>query len=126
MINEQKSINENLNKILQNKNIDQNLQNYIKGLENEIQLFKQYCNFSEGEKLISIKFTSDEKDIDYPILTKNDEIFIKLESMIYEKYPKYRTTTNYFLVGENRINRNQTLVQNNIKNNDIIALKINN
>ena len=46
--------------------------------------------------------------------------------MIYEKYPKYRKTMNDFLVGENKINRNQTIEQNNIKNNDIITLIINN
>ena len=35
-------------------------------------------------------------------------------------------TVNYFLSGGNKINRNQTLEQNNIKNNDIIALYTNN
>ena len=35
-------------------------------------------------------------------------------------------TVNYFLSKGNKINRNQTLEQNNIKNNDIITLYINN
>jgi len=126
IINEEKIKNDNLNNIIQNYLIDKNLQNRIIELLNEIKLFRKYCNFSEGEKLISIKFISGEKDIDYPIITKNNEIFLKLESMIYEKYPKYRKTINDFLVGENKINRNQTIEQNNIKNNDIITLIINN
>ena len=95
-------------------------------LENEIKLFRKYCNFSEGEKLISIKFISSEKDIDYSLIIKNTEIFLKIECMLYEKYPKYTETENYFVVGGNKINRGKTLKQNNIKNNDIITLIINN
>ncbi len=46
--------------------------------------------------------------------------------MLYEKYPKYTDTENFFVVGGNKINRNKTLEENNIKNNDIITLIINN
>ena len=46
--------------------------------------------------------------------------------MIYEKYPKYMETNNYFLVRGNKINKNKTIEENNIKNNDIKTLKINN
>ena len=46
--------------------------------------------------------------------------------MIYEKYPKFMKTNNCFLVRGKTINRNQTLEQNNIKNDDIITLIINN
>ena len=129
IINEEKIKNENLNiklKELQNisnKNLDIN--NIIE-LKNEIKLFREYNNFSEGEKLISINFTSLEQDIDYSIIIKNTEIFSKIEIMLYNKYPKYTETENYFLVGGNRINRHKTLEKNNIKNNDIITLYINN
>ena len=129
IINEEKIKNENLNKKLKelqnisNKNLDIN--NIIE-LKNEIKLFREYNNFSEGEKLISINFTSLEQDIDYSIIIKNTEIFSKIEIMLYNKYPKYTETENYFLVGGNRINRHKTLEKNNIKNNDIITLYINN
>ena len=33
-------------------------------------------------------------------------------------------TENYFLVGGSKINRNKTLEQNNIKNDDVITLQI--
>ena len=129
IINEEKIKNENLNKKLKelqnisNKNLDIN--NIIE-LKNEIKLFREYNNFSEGEKLISINFASFEQDIDYSIIIKNTEIFSKIEIMLYNKYPKYTETENYFLVGGNRINRHKTLEKNNIKNNDIITLYINN
>ena len=113
-------------KLKESENLSKNnFQNKME-LENEIKLFRKYYNFSEGEKLISIKFISGVQDINYPIITKNTEKFIKLEYILYEKYPKYMETVNYFLSGGNKINRNQTLEQNNIKNNDIIALYTNN
>ena len=129
IINKEKIKNENLNKKLKelqnlsNNNLDIN--NIIE-LKNEIKLFREYNNFSEGEKLISIKFASEEQDIDFSIIIKNIEIFSKIETMLYNKYKKYIETQNYFLVGGNRINRHKTLEQNNIKNNDIITLFINN
>ena len=46
--------------------------------------------------------------------------------MLYDKYPQYEDTETFFVVNGNRINRNKTLVQNKIKNNDIITLIINN
>ena len=93
-------------------------------LENEIKLFRKYCEFSEGEKLISIKFISGEEDIDYRIVTKNTEMFIKIEYMLYEKFPKYMETVNNFLVGSHRINRHQSIEENNINNNDVITLYV--
>ena len=53
-------------------------------------------------------------------------MFVELESKIYQKYPKYTEAENFFIVNGNKINRNKTLEQNNIKNNDIITLIINN
>ena len=103
-----------------------NLQKRKLELENEIKLFRKYYNFSEREKLISIKFISSAQDINYPLIAKNTEKFIKIEYILYEKYPKYMETVNYFLARGNKINRNKTLEQNNIKNNDIITLIINN
>ena len=46
--------------------------------------------------------------------------------MLYDKYSKYVETDNFFVVSGNRINRNKTIKENNIKNNDIITLIINN
>ena len=46
--------------------------------------------------------------------------------MIYAKYPRYAEEENYFIVNGNKINRNKTLEQNKIKNNDVITLMLNN
>ena len=68
---------------------------------------------------------SDEQDINYSIVSKNTEKFSKIEAMLYDKFPKYIESENSFFVGEKKINRNKTLEQNNINNNDIITLKMN-
>ena len=126
IINEENIKNENLNKNIPNiSNNNLEIKKIIE-LENEIKLFRIYNNFSEGEKLISIKFASVEQDIDYSLTIKNTEIFSKIELMLYNKYPKYIETENYFLVGGNKINKHKSLEKNNIKDNDIITLFINN
>ena len=128
IINKEKIKNDNLNKkIKELENISNNnsIIKDIKELENEIKLFKSYCKFSEEEKLISIKFISVEQNIDYSLISKKTEKFIKIEASLYEKYPKLEID-NYFNAYGKRINRNKTLEQNNINNNDIISLNINN
>ncbi len=127
IINEEKIKNDYLNKkIKELENITNKQINNIFELENEIKLFRKYNNFSKGEKLISIKFISGTQDIDYSLITRNTEKFLKIEVNLYERYPKYIETENYFVVGGNKINKYKTLEQNNIKNNDIITLLINN
>ena len=126
IINEEKIKNEKLNKEINNlKNIS-NINSKIKELENEIQLFKLYYNYSVGEKLILIKFISVNQDINFEIITKNTEIFSKLEPILYKRYPKYIESENYFLVHGNKINRNKSLKENKINNNDAISLEVNN
>ena len=125
IINEEKIKNENLNKKIKELENTSNKQNNATELENEIKLFRKYNNFSEGEKLISIKFISFEEDVDYSIIIKNTELFSKIEAMLYNKYPRYIETDNYFFVNGIKVNRNKTFEKNNIKNNDIITLLIN-
>jgi len=98
----------------------------ITKLENEIKLFRIYYHFSSNEKLISIKFISTNQDIDFTIITKNTDEFSKIEKLLYDKYPKYKDYENYFLVNGNIINKDRTLEENKIRNNDILTLGINN
>ena len=99
--------------------------NHIKELENEIKLFRSYYHYSEGENLISIKFTSVNQNINFDIIAKNTELFSKLEPKLYNKYPKFIDSDNYFLVHGNKINKNRSLKENKINNNDVIILEVN-
>jgi len=129
IIKEEKEKNENLNQMLKEMgNISNNyyVNNRLLELEKELSLFKSYYCFSSKEKLISVQFISVDQNINYfKIIAKNTDNFSKLEDILYKKYPNYKDTENYFIVNGKRINRNRTLEENIIKNDDIITLSIN-
>ena len=136
--NKKKEIKKEKNKIKELKN---NLNNYsfdIKEVEEFINKFKLNENkiselklnisflLEKDEKIISIIFISSDENLNYSIICKNTESFSKIESLLYDKYPEYKITNNYFILNGNKIDENKNLKENNIKNGDIIMLKINN
>ena len=126
IINEEKIKNEKLEKkIKEIQNIpNNNIQiNEISKLEEEIKQLKSYI-LSPGEKLIYIKFISVDQNINFPTVAKATDEFLKIESILYRYFPKYKETENYFLVNGKKINNKKTIEDNKIKNNDIITLSI--
>jgi len=127
IINEKDNLINIYNKLNENKNIiNNNINNYIdkiKELEKEIEKYKNYC-LLPGEKLITIKFISTDKIINFETFAKNTDFFSKLECSLYEKYPKYKDSENYFLVNGKKLNRHRTLEENKIKDNDILTLGV--
>ena len=118
-------INE-FNKIKEFKNVSNNNNNYInriKELEIEIEKYKNYC-LSPGEKLITINFISTDKTINFNTFAKKSDLFTKLETILYEYYPKYKGTDNYFLVNGKRVSKLKTIEDNKINDNDILTLGI--
>ena len=94
--------------------------------ENELKELKSRIPFKllKGEKLMSLIFISDDNDIHYSIICKNVDIFNLLENKIYNKYPKYKEIETYFMINDKKVNRFKNIEENNIKDNDIITLKI--
>ena len=45
-----------------------------------------------------------------------------IENILYDIYPEYFENENYFIVNGNKINKNKTIEQNNIKYSDIVIL----
>ncbi len=78
---------------------------------------------SEGEQLLSVIFVSSDKKIHYSTMCKNTDKFSKIENMLYDAYPEYTDSENYFFVNEKKINKYKRLDFNKIKNNDIITLQ---
>jgi len=121
------------NKIKEFKNVSNDNNNYInriKELEIEIEKYKNYF-LSPGEKLITINFISIDQTINfYTFAKKTDnfakktDIFAKLEISLYEYYPQYKDTENYFLVNGKKINKHRTIADNKINDNDILTLGI--
>jgi hypothetical protein len=99
----------------------------IKKQENKINKLKAKLSrypfeLLKGEKLISVILTSSDQKIHCSIICKNTEKFIKLEEKLYNNYPEYSDSDNYFMVNGNIISKFKTLDENNIKDSDNIIL----
>ena len=123
IINEKdKIINENLQNQINITSSNNNSQiNKISELEDEIKKYKTYF-LSPGDKLISIKLISTDQKINFSTFAKINDKFMKIEDIIYNKYPEYQEYDNFFLVNGKKVNRNKTLEENNIKDNDVLTL----
>ena len=63
--------------------------------------------------------------INYSMACRTTDLFSSLEERLYQDFPNYRNVEKIFMVNANRISKNKTLEENNIKNNDIISLFFN-
>lgn len=77
---------------------------------------------SENEKLMSVIFYAEEQ-IFYSVICKNTDKFLKIEEEFYEKYPNLKSENNIFYANNSKIEKYETLSNNNIQNSDIIILK---
>ena len=96
----------------------------IEAKEKEINEIKSRFPFelSQGEKLMSLIFISADQKIHHSFICKNTDKFTKIEYLLYDIYPEYMESDNYFIVNGNKINKYKTLEENKIKNSDIITL----
>ena len=92
----------------------------IKNLK--LKLKRYLIELNEGEKLMSIIFTKSSQQFHCSIICKNTERFNNIENKLYDIYPEYSETENYFIVNGNKINKSKSLEWNKIKNNDIIII----
>ena len=113
----------NLNIQIQNKiNEINNLRNKINDLNND----DLVTVVNPGEKVISTLFNSVDQKINFSIACKNTTPFVKIEEKLYEEYPDYKETDNYFLHNRNLIKRFKTIEENKIKSGKAIILYANN
>ena len=105
------------------------LQKIIDSKNKEIEELKSnnnlLYNIKPGEKAYSINFISiDQKIVNYSLICKNTDIFVKLEQQLYEDYPEYKDKETYFMKNATKIKRFKSLEENKIKKNDILTLYI--
>jgi len=131
---------EKLNEELKNKNnqsctqlnnkvneLQTNLNNMIIEIEKlkkeKTELINQINNLKNpDEKIICAQFKSVDQNIDLAIPCKDTDIFVQLEEKLYELYPEYKETNNFFTCNGLNINRFKSLKDNKIKNSDKILL----
>ena len=121
--------NKELQSLINNNNSDKDntitLMNKIISKDEEIRELKERFpfNLEKGEKLISIIFISLNQEIHHSIFCKNTDVFTTVENLLYNEYPKYRETENFFIFNGIKVNKNKTLNENKIENSSIIILK---
>ena len=131
-----KLLNNEINNFYDSQNINDNKDNsnkdnIIKELNNEIDKLKEKLSrypleLSNGEKLLSVIFTSSDQNMFYSIICKNTQKFIELEKKLYNDYPEYSKSDNYFMINGNRVDKTKSLDKNKIRNNNVIILTQNN
>lgn len=104
-------------------NLYEELRKKDQKIEELKEMLKRYpIELSENERLMSLIITSSDQKINYSIICKNTDKFIKIEGMIYSEYPEYEELSNYFISNGKKINKFRTLEENQIRNSDIITL----
>ena len=90
------------------------------------ELLKSVYIFSSEKKpnFIRIEFLSMSQDIiNFQMSVKKTEVFSNVEKILYEYYPQYKETNNYFLCNGNKIDKNKTLEENKIEEGTKINLE---
>ena len=127
-----KKINENA--IFQNSNLkniekipnDNNKKEFNKLKEELIDLKSRFpFELNKEEKILIIIIISFDENIYFSTICKNTENISRAAKLFYEKYPQFSKTNNIFTVRGNVIDKNKTLEENKIKDNDIIIIKPN-
>ena len=141
-LNEEKSKNlklTNENKILKKK--ISALNDKIKKLE-EMQINQDKLKFNKSikqndflvhkmkpsEQLLNVTFITSGTNglINYQLICKNTELFVRLEERFYNDFPQFKEYDLCFKNNKKKIKRFKTLEENNIKDKDVINIFINN
>ena len=62
--------------------------------------------------------------INYCMVCKNTDLFVKLEENLYKDYPQFKDYETYFMVKARKILRFKNMDENKIDNNDMISIFI--
>ena len=125
-MNEKMNMNKDLEKTIKIKNININeLNQIIVEKEKKINILEKKLSrfpfeLNEEEKLISVIFTTLDQKFYHSIICKNTDKFNIIENKLYDAFPEYSETDNFFLFKGNKINKAKTLKYNKIENNSLI------
>ena len=106
----------------QYNNIYSNSMNNNIGNQTNKNMNSQRINLLPGEKLMSVIIWSNNQEVHTSVICKNTDLFVNVELKVYEQYPKYKETENFFTVNGIKVNKYKTLDENKIKDNAIILL----
>ena len=109
-------LDESKKTIEEQKKIINDLRNVISNKDKEI--YQLRCGLNNNfQNNFELNFIIQEEQINDSIPCNSSDIFAKIEEKLYEKYPKYRETENYFLFKGRKILRFKSIFENQIQNN---------
>ena len=81
-----------------------------------------------SEQLLNVTFITSGTNglINYQLICKNTELFVRLEERFYNDFPQFKEYDLCFKNNKKKIKRFKTLEENNIKDKDVINIFINN
>ena len=92
---------------------------------NSIDRLNKQNDQKEGENQISVIFQYiDDQTVHYPVICKESQKFSEVEKLLYEKFPRYKKTINYFICNGNIIDKTKTLKENKIGYGNVIIMKM--
>ena len=77
------------------------------------------------ENLISVIFQCTDQTVHYPIICKKNQKFSEVENLLYEQYPQYKNTNNFFTCNGNILYGSKTMKENKISHGNVILMTIN-
>ena len=72
--------------------------------------------------MITIQIKSIDQKVDTSIRCLPTQKFVRIEEILYDKYPEYKDKNTYFLLNGETVKRFRTIQENNINNLDVILL----
>ena len=120
----------NKNKILKDKNekkkkkIYKNIKGLLKGYDIKQEAIQKIISKLTGQNkdIIKVNFISTDQQINCSLECNKNEKFNKLENLLYKQYPQFNDPKTYFIVNGIKVEKDKTLEENKIKNNDTIMV----
>ena len=116
------NLKEEIKKVNTQKNSDEIVSLYKRIDDLNKKLNRYPFILEEGEKILSIIFTSVNQKVNYSMICKNTDSIYKLEGELYKIFPELAETNNYFLCKGTVVNRFKNFEELKFKNGDIIII----
>ena len=97
----------------------------IRSKNDKLKMIKLKIGFDdirENEEIIGIIIQSLDQKIRHVFICKDSDKLNNIEGLLYDFYPEYKNSENYFLFGGIKINKFNTMKENKIQNSSIITL----
>ena len=105
------------------KNNSEDIVSLYKRIDELNAKLKRYpFSLEEGEKIMTIVFTSVNQKLNYSMICKNTDTIHKLEAQLYKEYPKLGEAEYYFICNGAKVKKFKTLEELKIKSGDVIVL----